>query len=280
MTRDKIFGFWIAAGSVVVAIVMSQLLHYYEAGIRPEMYVLPALGFVVGLLVAFTDFESAINLDTVIEDLPEAFEDDMEDLKSGQITFPIIAALTSVAGVLVETGLIISFRKWNAEWFGGLNVLSISTIICIGVVYIFLRSEWFQNRYYRMEEKIFIIPFIGFVICLFLGVYYAEPQRYGELSPMEQDKLARSESYGDTSRGSQFFNTMGRSSGSSSDVDFDCDGDECVGFILFIVVVICVIGSALIPHFWLLATILLLTIMVMVALRALLYYEKKREYRW
>jgi len=40
---------------------------------------------------------------------------------------------------------------------------------------------------------------------------------------------------------------------------------------LIVVVVLCIVGSATIPHFWVVGTLLLLTIMTIITTRELLY---------
>jgi hypothetical protein len=54
---------------------------------------------------------------------------------------------------------------------------------------------------------------------------------------------------------------------------FDCDDEGCLVILLVAVVVIAVIASAFIPHFWVVATTLLLTLMAVVALREVLYHD-------
>lgn len=279
MKKDQWIGLFFVVGSIVTAVILNQILYRAEAGFRLEMYILPALGVLIGALFFFTNFESTVNLKETIEELPESLSDDLEAIKSGQVTFPVTATMFSIIALIWEIWLIFFFRKWNAEWFG-VSVLLISTIVAIGTAILCFRSEWFQDRYERLSKRIFIIPAVGFAICALLGSYYAEPQGYGQLSPLEQDMLARSEQYSQESRGSQFFYMMGRSaSSSSSSIEFDCDEEGCLVILLMIIVIVSVIGSALIPHFWLLATMLLLTIMLMVSLRELLFYKKRVTYR-
>jgi len=282
MKRDQLVGLCVAVGSIIAAILLNLVLHQQEAGLRPEMYILPALGVLIGLLMIFTDFERQVNLQEIIDELPEELGDDIEAIKKGQITFPMVAAALSMVGIIAETWLIFHYRKWNAEWFG-VNVLLVSILVAIGTAALCFFLEWFQNRDERLTWKIFIIPTVGFLLCSLLGVFYAEPLHFSRLSAMQKDQLARSSAYYQESRGGQFWYSLGGSTNSggssSSSVDFDCDGDACLALALLAVVVICVVSSAFIPHFWLLATMLLLSIMVMVAIRELLYYERRYQYR-
>ena len=59
-------------------------------------------------------------------------------------------------------------------------------------------------------------------------------------------------------------------------LDFDCDDEGCLVLILIFIVVICVVASMFIPHFWVLAGHLLLTIMALMAIRELLVSEKRK----
>ena len=56
---------------------------------------------------------------------------------------------------------------------------------------------------------------------------------------------------------------------------FDCDDESCLVVLLVIVVAVSILASATIPHFWVVATMLLLTFMGVIALRELLYTDKK-----
>lgn len=55
--------------------------------------------------------------------------------------------------------------------------------------------------------------------------------------------------------------------------DMDCDGEECLVMILIVVVIASVLASAYIPHFWVVATLILLTLMAVISLRELLYND-------
>jgi len=274
MRRDQKFGLFLAGGSIISAVVLSQVLYLEEAGLRLELYILPALGFIAGALIFFTNFESVMGIQEIVDELPESVEEDIEAIKSGRITFPFVAVVATILCSFLQVYLIVEFRKWNAEWFG-VSVLLISTFVVVVTAVLCFRSGWFQDRHYRLSEAIYLIPTVGFIVCVLLGAFYAEPKQFGELSPMEKDKLARSDQYYGSSRGSQVFYYMGSDSTSGSSIDFDCDGDECLGLLLILIVVICIVASALIPHFWILATMMLLTIMFMVAIREILYHQHR-----
>jgi hypothetical protein len=282
MKRDQWIGLALAIGSIIAAVVLNRALYRAEAGLRLEMYVLPALGVLIGGLMIFTNFESATGLQEIIEELPEAVSDELEAIKKFQITFPIVAFFVSILGLIAEASLIFHFRKWNAVWipelFGGVSVVLISTLVAIGTAYLCFISSWFQERYYRLRQRMFVIPLVAFVICAVLGGYYAEPRNYNELSLMQRDQLARSDQYSDSSRGSQAYYFIRSFGSSSSSIDIDTDCDDCG---IVIIAIVCVAGSAIIPHFWVLATSLLLTIMIMVAIREVLYHERTRSHtRW
>ena len=59
-------------------------------------------------------------------------------------------------------------------------------------------------------------------------------------------------------------------------LDFDCDGEGCLVLILIVIVIVCVVASMFIPHFWVVAGHLLLTIMALMAIRELLVSEKRK----
>ena len=57
-------------------------------------------------------------------------------------------------------------------------------------------------------------------------------------------------------------------------VNLDCEDEACLVLLFVAVVVLAVFASATIPHFWVVAIMLLLTLMAMVALRELLYRDQ------
>jgi len=63
----------------------------------------------------------------------------------------------------------------------------------------------------------------------------------------------------------------------SNCTEYSCDDEECVliylAIILVIVVIVSVAASAVIPHFWVVGVLLMVTLMAVIAARELLYRE-------
>jgi hypothetical protein len=114
---------------------------------------------------------------------------------------------------------------------------------------------------------IFFIPTLGFVIALWIGL--ARTENMGLLLAAKTEPASYN-----TYRASGIL-LQGISGGGDLGQVIDlpsCHGDECAGYLviaLILLVCILVIGSAMIPHFWLLSCSLLLGIMLLIAIHDL-----------
>jgi len=176
---------------------------------------------------------------------------------------------------LFELGLLLWYQKIYASW-GPFNVLLIA-ILVVGLTLLWsIRSDWFQIRKNRLAPRVFWIPAAGWLICILIGVSFAEPREYDGRSQMERSQAASSEiNPSSTPRGSAYF--FLRTAGMAGEAigSFDCDDEGCLVMLLIIIVAVSVFASATIPHFWVVATMLLLTFMGVISLRELLYTDKK-----
>lgn len=274
MKRDKILGLGLSGLSVVVAAGTGTTLLATGEGLPLAIFAWPALGFIAGMAIAFFSFvEVGLQIDDEIEQFPELVQDDMHSLRTGKITAPHLFIAVTLIAFIVEAALLIWYRKEYAFW-GPINVLVVALVVVVIALFFSLRSRWFQVRLTRLSPIIFVVPAAGWLICATIGIRYAEPIEYGGLSPMERSQLIRSGGYWASTRaGTAFFLDNAEVAGSAM-IDMDCDGEDCLLILLLVVVAACIFASANVPHFWVVATTLLLTLMVVIALRELLYHEQ------
>ena len=155
-------------------------------------------------------------------------------------------------------------------------MLLIALLVVVLTLVWSLRADWFQIRRHHLAPRVFWIPAAGWLICIFIGVRFAEPLEYGGRSQLERSQAATLEGNQLSSppRSSYVFWRTADMAGDAI-TSFDCDDESCLVVLLVIVVAVSILASATIPHFWVVATMLLLTFMGVIALRELLYTDKK-----
>ncbi len=274
MSRDKKLGIGLAGISLSAAVLAGIYLVFTGASVPLAVFAWPALGFLLGIAIVFFGFvESGLQIEDELEQFPELIEDDISDLRSGTITTTHMFVALTLAAAVIEIGLLLWYRKVDAAW-GPINVLLAALIVVVVTLILSLRADWFQYRRYRLAPIFYIVPAIGWLICCAIGVLYAEPAEYGGRSQMERAQVVET---GETQRSPQpgakyvFF----RAGDMAGDVLFnlDCDDEGCLLVLLIVVVAVSVLASAAIPHFWVVATLLLLTLMALITLRELLYSD-------
>ncbi|MFC2023443.1 hypothetical protein ACFLT5_01760 [Chloroflexota bacterium] len=273
MGRDKILGIVLVSLSVVVAPGLGLVL-IREGSLPLIILAGPAVIFLVGLLFLFTDFlETSLGVKDEIEEMPRLVEDDIEALFSRRLTpAHLMVAATIVAAILLFA-ILVWYKKWEASW-GPVNVLVVSAAMVAITLVVGIKNQWFQKRTRRTRWWIFLIPLAGLGLSVGLGLYATEPKEFGGRTRnigflSEPDRWS-------TSRASQS-RFLGSTIANSLDIDIDCDGEECLVLLLALIAIVCVVSSAFIPHFWVLAAHWLLTIMVLLALRELLFSERVKS---
>jgi hypothetical protein len=270
MGRDKVLGVILVGLSVVSAPGLGLLL-LRERSLPLIVFAGPAVVFLLGLLFIFTDWlETSLRIGDEIEEMPKLVEDDIQALFYGRITWTHYMVAVTVLTAIVLAALLVWYKKWEASW-GPVNVLMISATMVAVTLVVGLRSYWFQRREQRTRRQVFVIPLAGLILSVALGLYCAEPKEFGGQTrssgfPSEAARWSASRS--------SDFDILGITGGGNLDLDIDCDGDLCLVLLLVLIVTVCVVSSAFIPHFWVLAGHLLLTIMALIALRDLLASER------
>lgn len=197
-----------------------------------------------------------------------------EDARRKRIAFLTLTGLTLVSWLY----LVWEFHKWDAKW-GSIHI-GIPTLVVAALIggWIY-RRDWYQDQTNPTGWKFMIIPLIGFLLAASLGIYYTEPIEHGGVITRNGNSAASDTNAQSVSqRSSDHRYDYSRSR--ASDVYlfsslFDLgelaegagDSDEfCLVFLIGLVILL-IIGSAVVPHFWALSTFVLLVIMAMMAYR-------------
>jgi hypothetical protein len=220
---------------------------------------------IAGSILAFSKV-----LDRFVNPLVDEFhgdiEDDLKDLKEHRITNTIWMIIITGILLLVFSFLVLRFHKVEARW-GSIPVVIPTFIGMAALAWFIPRTRWFQLRAYT-PMWIFLIPTIGFIITIVLGV--AKTENTGIIFASRQESIDYNTAQ---YAGYMLINAAGQNAGELDLAIPDCDGEGCTVVLvigLIILVFVLVIGSALIPHFWLLSGSILLTIMALIALHDLL----------
>ena len=271
------FGLGLIIASLGIALLVSIYFLWNFGSISLTMLVFPSAGVVVGVGLMIGGFGTYLEIEDEIESFEHLVGDDIEDLMRGRITYTHVKLVGLIIAIITEVYLLFQYQKWTATWWGGVPVIIIS-VVCIGLVlYGGITMNWFQNRQRRTYWWVFAAFFIGWIASAYAGVYNTEPIEFGARSRIERQNYTYNYN---TSRAGL------RSNFSGVDIPSfnlpDCgDSDGCGAVLLFIViviiVVICIAASATIPHFWVLATCLLIAAMALVTLREWLVVETSHK---
>ncbi len=196
-----------------------------------------------------------------------------------KIIFPSLTTLALIAWLV----LIWEYHKWDAQW-GSINVLLPTLLVAVFLGWWISRRNWFRNWDNPTRWRFIIVPVVGFILCAWAGIYFTEPievggsvTRHGNFvdnghSTPTADRRSPDYRY-DYSRTrasrSYFWSSIldfGEGVGGAADGAGDLD-EGCLFFLLVILVIMLIFGSLTIPHFWVLATFMILVIMAMVTYR-------------
>jgi hypothetical protein len=226
-------------------------------------------------MVIFTGIvEGGLQIEDEIDDFPQLVEDDLKELRRGIITPTHFMVIGTLIAALVELSLLLWYEKIYATW-GPLNVMLVALLV-VGLTLLYsFRSRWFQIRTRRLAPHIYWIPAAGWLVCILIGARIAEPQEFGGRSQIERSQeIDVAGNPGPAQRVGSYFFLRTVDVATDAIVSFDCDDDACLVVLLVAVVALSIFASATVPHFWVVATLLLLTLMGVIALRELLYNDR------
>jgi hypothetical protein len=202
----------------------------------------------------------------LVEEIHKDIEDDLRDLKERRFTNTHAMMLIIGAAVILFSFFVFRFHKVEAMW-GPIPVV-IPTFICMAALAWFLpRTEWFRDWSDYTPMWVFLIPTCGFVLSVWLGL--ANTENMAVLRATYTEPV----SYNSNPNVGNIFLATGDISDFGLSGLPDCDDDVC-GVILLVIglvilTLVLVIGSAFIPHFWLLSGSILVGIMLLIAIHDL-----------
>lgn len=227
---------------------------------------------ILGTLLAFSRLLDK-TVSPVVEEINADIKDDLQDIKEHRITNTIWMVILVGIGLVIFSFFVFRFHKMEAAW-GPIPVIIPTFFGLLALGYYIPRTSWFQQSQEYTPMWIFLLPTIGFIITLGVGLARTENMALlgGASGEVVQYNLVRS--------AGPFLQSVGDAGEIGLDFDLpDCDGDGCAVILvigLVVLVFIMVIGSALIPHFWLLSGSILLGVMLLIAIHDLRIRPEKR----
>ena len=229
-----------------------------------------------GTFVLFTNI-----LDDVIKPLlieaKDALDDDIDDVKKGRLTSTQAIFVLTIAAGMWFIFMVLKNNELSSTW--GFVPVVIPTFFVVGAaMWWIVSTDWFQDNSFRMPFWVFLIPLAGLLLSTYLGLNAIT----NDARAIESGQPAGSTYYMNS------FNNYYVSGGNTSNIEIPkCSGKSCEGeaylFLLILLIVltlILILGSAVIPHFWLLAGALFLGIMWLIALHELKVRPGRRYSSW
>lgn len=260
--KRKYLGYFlIGLGGIIGALVVLTFFISRDQGLILPLLLISAMGcVVVGSILSFTRYLDHI-IQPIVEEINEDIKDDIEEIKAKRITKAQVMFVMTGILALFFLYFFLKLHKIEAAW-GGIPVYIPAFIVAgIGTM-IIVNTRWFHNQQLRTPLRIFLIPLIGIVLSMWLGIQTENP---GNLSFDVQNQVV----YNEFTPLAFDFIRVPLSAGSSVG-SFDCDEDFCLIVVLVIALIVItllmVIGSAFIPHFWILSCLVLLTILMIITI--------------
>jgi hypothetical protein len=215
-----------------------------------------------GTILAFSKLLDRF-VNPVVEEIHGDIQDDLQDLKAMRITNTLWMVIITLVMALVFSFFVLRFHKVEARW-GAIPVILPAAVGLAALAWFIPRTSWFQSAGYT-PFWIFLIPTIGLVLTLWIGLAKTEnvSLMFASRSEAVDYNIIRPASF--------FLLNTTELGGLSLDMP-DCDGDACaVVLVIGLIILVCVlvIGSAMIPHFWLLSGSLMLCMMALIAIHDL-----------
>jgi hypothetical protein len=262
-----VFGISLLTGFGSTALVMGHRLPV-------ETWRIVFILALVLLTITSTIVIPGLLLPNIISPHPEFLSDDLEDewteLRQHTIARPHILLLGGVISALTYLWCVFYYGKpTNAFWFGWLPV-GVAAIALSLLLFAFVRrTDWYNNRYYRTPTWVMLVAFAGFASALFLGIFMTEQN-----PPGQSDRSLTAErgvDYGYVGSRAYYITRQYLNIGPTPEITFpDCDDDACtyvfLAILFMLLTAILVAGAALIPHMWVLSSLVLLTLIALLAL--------------
>ena len=221
---------------------------------------------IVGTILVFSRLlDKTVN--PVLDEIHKDIEDDIQDLKERRITNTFWMIIIVGISALAFSFFILRLHKLKAMW-GPIPVVAPTIVGVLILVWYIPRTRWFQVFDVYTPMILFLIPTIGFVITLVIGV--TQTENLNSIMASRQEAIENNANQND---GSIFLQAANMGAWIFEADLISCDGDTCAVIFLVIALIILtlilVIGSALIPNFWLFGGSILLCIMAFIAIHDL-----------
>lgn len=250
-----------------VSIGLLVILAYSMSGGKISIalpFLAAAIIFIIaGSILAFSRLLDRL-VNPLLDELHKDFEDDIQDLKQRRLTNTAwMVILTGIAAIAFSF-FVFRLHKLEAMW--GAIPVAVPTLIAMAALAWFIpRTHWFRDFGQYTPVGIFIVPTVGLIFTLLVGITRTE--NLTVLQATRQEVIEYN-----TPPTVSFQQAVGIGElGLYLNVP-SCDGEECLVFMVIALVVltfILVIGSAFIPHFWLFSGSILLGIMALIAIHDL-----------
>ena len=217
----------------------------------------------VGSLLAFSRLLDRL-VNPLLDELQQDIADDIQDIKQRRFTPTAWMILITSVGVLIFSFFVFRLHKLEAMW--GAIPVAIPTLVAMAALAWFIpRTRWFRDFGQTTPVGIFIVPTVGLIFTLLVGITRTE--NLTVLQATRQEVIEYNTPPAISLQQAVGIGELGLYLNIPS-----CDGEECLVFLVIALVVltfILVIGSAFIPHFWLFSGSILLGIMVLIAIHDL-----------
>jgi len=222
---------------------------------------------ITGSILEFSQLLDRL-VNPVLDEVHRDLEDDIRDLKERRITNTNLMVIIVGIAALTFSFFVFRFHKLEAMW-GPIPVVVPTIVGMLAWAWFIPRTRWFQNQRIYTPMWVFAIPALGFIFTLVVGLAKTENMRV-IVAPPQQSINYTYNTYQYT--GSFFREAAGVGEWGVQLELPSCDDDIC-GVLLVIALIVLtfvlVIGSALIPHFWLLSGSILISIMALIAIHDL-----------
>ncbi len=266
MEKKTIFSIGLIALGVIAGLLV--IFAYAMSGGNPTITAaflsMAVVCIVIGSIMAFSRLLDRY-VKPVIDDLEADIEDDLKDIKEHRMTNTMWMIILIAIALPVFSFFIFRFHKMEAMW-GPIPVAVLTFIGMAALAWFIPRTAWFKTPIYT-PMWIFLIPTIGFIITIWVGLARTENMAALRGSPQA---IADTNSISTTT---YIFSETADIGLSGVNISIpDCDSEGCAILLvigLIILVFVLIIGSAMIPHFWLFSGSIMLSIMVLIALHDL-----------
>lgn len=246
----------------------------YATGVGSATITLTILAVAIGVIIVGTILGFSRLLDKmvnpVLDEIHQDLEDDIQDLKERRITNTFVMIIIVGIAAIVFSFFVLRFDKLEAMW-GSIPVVLPTIVGVLFLVWYIPRTFWFQHFDAHTPMVLFLIPTIGFAITLVIGI--TKTENLNSIMVSGQESIE----YNDTQSDGSFFLTAAQMGIAVFEAEIPiCGGDDSGIFLVIalivlaiILTIILVIGSALIPHFWLFSGSILLGIMAFIVIHDL-----------